>query len=78
MDPANRIEAIREAESDIEEGADFLIVKPALSYMDIIRDVRNNSHLPVVAYNVSGEYSMVKAAHKTAGLMKNRLYWKRY
>ncbi|PAV27697.1 porphobilinogen synthase [Virgibacillus profundi] len=62
MDPANRLEAIREAESDIEEGADFLIVKPALSYLDIVRDVRNNFNVPVVAYNVSGEYSMVKAA----------------
>ena len=62
MDPANRMEAIREAESDVAEGADFLIVKPALSYLDIIRDVKNNFTLPVVAYNVSGEYSMVKAA----------------
>lgn len=62
MDPANRIEALREAESDVIEGADFLIVKPALSYLDIIRDVKNNFSLPVVAYNVSGEYSMVKAA----------------
>ncbi|WP_194287342.1 porphobilinogen synthase [Gracilibacillus oryzae] len=62
MDPANRLEAMREAQSDIEEGADFLIVKPALSYMDIIRDVKNNHPVPVVAYNVSGEYSMVKAA----------------
>ena len=62
MDPSNRLEAFREAESDIEEGADFLIVKPALSYLDIIRDVRNNYHLPIVAYNVSGEYAMIKAA----------------
>lgn len=62
MDPANRLEALREAESDVIEGADFLIVKPALSYLDIIRDVKNNFNLPVVAYNVSGEYSMVKAA----------------
>ncbi|HLR40805.1 MAG TPA: porphobilinogen synthase [Virgibacillus sp.] len=62
MDPANRLEAMREAESDIHEGADFLIVKPALSYLDIVRDVKNNFNAPVVAYNVSGEYSMVKAA----------------
>ncbi|RSK28041.1 porphobilinogen synthase [Bacillus sp. HMF5848] len=62
MDPANRLEAMREAESDIAEGADFLIVKPALSYLDIIRDVKNNFNVPIVAYNVSGEYSMVKAA----------------
>ena len=62
MDPANRMEALREAESDVAEGADFLIVKPALSYLDIMRDVKNNFTLPVVAYNVSGEYAMVKAA----------------
>ncbi|HEY4565692.1 porphobilinogen synthase [Planococcaceae bacterium Storch 2/2-2] len=62
MDPANRREAIREAASDIEEGADFLIVKPALSYLDVMREVRDLTTLPVVAYNVSGEYSMVKAA----------------
>ncbi|MFK2824540.1 porphobilinogen synthase [Bacillus sp. B190/17] len=62
MDPANRLEALREAQSDMEEGADFLIVKPALSYLDIIRDVRNEFNAPVVAYNVSGEYSIVKAA----------------
>lgn len=62
MDPANRLDALREAESDIEEGADFIMVKPALSYLDIVRDVRNKCNVPVVAYNVSGEYSMVKAA----------------
>lgn len=62
MDPANRLEALKEAQSDTEEGADFLIVKPALAYMDIIREVRNEFNLPVVAYNVSGEYAMVKAA----------------
>lgn len=62
MDYSNRLEALREAQSDVEEGADFLIVKPALSYLDIIRDVRNAHHLPIVAYNVSGEYAMVKAA----------------
>ncbi|KAB2495667.1 porphobilinogen synthase [Priestia endophytica] len=62
MDPANRTEAIREAQSDVDEDADFLIVKPALSYLDIVRDVRERFNVPVVAYNVSGEYSMVKAA----------------
>ncbi|RYG74964.1 porphobilinogen synthase [Lentibacillus lipolyticus] len=62
MDPANRREALREAGSDVEEGADFLIVKPAMSFLDIVRDVRNHFDTPVVAYNVSGEYSMVKAA----------------
>ncbi|BBU40370.1 porphobilinogen synthase [Aeribacillus composti] len=62
MDPANRLEALREAEADVEQGCDFLIVKPALSYLDIVRDVKNHFNLPVVAYNVSGEYSMIKAA----------------
>lgn len=62
MDPANRLEAFREAESDVAEGADFLIVKPGLPFLDIVRDVKNNFTLPVVIYNVSGEYSMVKAA----------------
>lgn len=62
MDPSNRLEALREARSDLEEGADFLIVKPALSYLDIVRDVKNNFNVPIVAYNVSGEYAMVKAA----------------
>ncbi|RAK21364.1 porphobilinogen synthase [Anoxybacillus vitaminiphilus] len=62
MDPANRLEAFREAESDVREGADFLMVKPALAYLDIIRDMKNHFHLPLVAYNVSGEYSMIKAA----------------
>ncbi|PLR75487.1 porphobilinogen synthase [Bacillus sp. V3-13] len=62
MDPANRLEALREAESDLIEGADFLIVKPGMPYLDILRDVKNNINLPMVIYNVSGEYSMVKAA----------------
>jgi porphobilinogen synthase len=62
MDPANRLEALREAQSDMEEGADFIIVKPSLSYLDVMRDVKNEFNVPVVAYNVSGEYSMVKAA----------------
>ena len=62
MDPANRLEALREAQSDEEEGADFLMVKPALAFLDVLRDLRNQSNLPLVAYNVSGEYSMVKAA----------------
>src|SRR5699024_1636034 len=62
MDVANRREALREAQSDVDEGADFLIVKPALAYLDILRDVSNHFNLPVLAYNVSGEYSMIKAA----------------
>jgi porphobilinogen synthase len=62
MDPANRLEAQRELESDLEEGCDMMIVKPALSYLDIIRDVRNNTNVPVVAYNVSGEYAMTRTS----------------
>jgi len=62
MDPANALEAIREAESDVLEGADMLMVKPAMAYMDIIRTIKNEFDLPLVAYNVSGEYAMVKAA----------------
>ncbi|PWA06389.1 porphobilinogen synthase [Pueribacillus theae] len=62
MDPANRLEALREAESDIAEGADFLMVKPAMSFMDIIRELKDRFPYPIVAYNVSGEYSMIKAA----------------
>ncbi len=64
MDPANRREAIKEAALDIEEGADIVMVKPAMSYMDIISDVKDAFDVPVAAYNVSGEYSMVKAAAK--------------
>ncbi|WP_299226031.1 porphobilinogen synthase [Sulfurihydrogenibium sp.] len=64
MDPANRREALREVAIDIEEGADIVMVKPALSYLDIIRDLRNTFNVPIAAYNVSGEYSMIKAAGK--------------
>lgn len=62
MDPANRREALKEVALDIEEGADIVMVKPAMSYMDIISDVKETFDLPVAAYNVSGEYSMIKAA----------------
>src|SRR5699024_12386828 len=62
MDPANRLEAIREADSDELEGADFLLIKSFLAYMDLIRDVKNNTDLLLVAYTVSGEYSMMNAA----------------
>jgi len=62
MDPANRLEALRELASDIKEETDFIIVKPALAYLDIIRDIRNSCTLPIVAYHVSGEYSLIKAA----------------
>jgi porphobilinogen synthase len=64
MDPANRRESLKEVALDIEEGADIIMVKPALSYMDIISDVKDSFDVPVAAYNVSGEYSMVKAAAK--------------
>ena len=62
MDPANGSEALREVKLDVEEGADIVLVKPALSYLDIVRRVKDAFMLPVAAYNVSGEYSMLKAA----------------
>lgn len=62
MDPANFREAMREVELDIQEGADIVMVKPALAYLDVIREVKNRFGLPTAAYNVSGEYSMIKAA----------------
>jgi|TARA_Y100000031_G_scaffold151721_1_gene193496 porphobilinogen synthase len=62
MDPANLREALREVEADITEGADIIMIKPALAYLDVIRQVRNTFNCPLAAYNVSGEYSMIKAA----------------
>jgi porphobilinogen synthase len=62
MDPANAREALREARLDVEEGADMVMVKPALAYLDVIRRVKDETGVPVAAYNVSGEYSMIKAA----------------
>jgi porphobilinogen synthase len=62
MNPANRLEAIKEIKLDIEEGADIVMVKPALSYLDIIREAKNECLVPVAAYQVSGEYAMIKAA----------------
>jgi porphobilinogen synthase len=64
MDYANRIEAVKEALMDEEEGADIVMVKPAMAYLDIIREVKNRVHVPVSAYHVSGEYAMIKAASK--------------
>jgi porphobilinogen synthase len=64
MDYANRIEAVKEAVMDVDEGADIVMVKPALSYLDILRDVKNAVQVPVSAYNISGEYAMIKAAAK--------------
>jgi porphobilinogen synthase len=73
MNPANRTEALIEAELDTQEGADFLMVKPALAYLDIIRLLKDNSHLPIAAYNVSGEYAMVKAAARLGWLDGERI-----
>jgi porphobilinogen synthase len=64
MDPANRVEGLREATYDDIEGADIIMVKPALSYLDIVRDLKNNIDKPIACYNVSGEYAMIKAAEK--------------
>jgi porphobilinogen synthase len=71
MDPANGSEAVREARLDVEEGADILIVKPALPYLDVVRKIKDETQLPVAAYNVSGEYAMVKAA-AAAGYLDER------
>ena len=68
MDPANALEAIREVSMDIEEGADIIMVKPALAYLDIICRIREETDLPIAAYNVSGEYSMIKAAEEKGWL----------
>ena len=64
MDPANALEAIREVNMDVEEGADIIMVKPALPYLDIISRVKEEFDLPLAAYNVSGEYAMIKAAEE--------------
>lgn len=72
MDFANRKEAVRETLLDVEEGADIVMVKPALSYLDIIREVKNNVHVPVSAYQVSGEYAMIKAAAKMGWLTEEK------
>ncbi|MDU1540704.1 Delta-aminolevulinic acid dehydratase [uncultured Clostridium sp.] len=74
MDPANSNEALIEAELDVLEGADMLMVKPALSYLDVIRRVKDNFDLPLVAYNVSGEYSMLKLAVKEGLLSEDAIY----
>ncbi len=73
MDPANRNEALLEATYDDMEGADILMVKPALCYLDIIRDLRNNFDKPIAAYNVSGEYAMVKAAAANGWIDEKRI-----
>lgn len=73
MEPANRREALREVLLDVAEGADMVMVKPALAYMDLIRDVREAVDLPVAAYNVSGEYAMVKAAARNGWIDERRV-----
>ena len=75
MNPANRLEAIREVELDVAEGADIVMVKPALSYLDIIREVKNSVNVPVSAYNVSGEYAMIKASAKMGWINENEAMW---
>lgn len=73
MDPANRLEALREAASDIEEGADIIMVKPGLPYLDILRDLRNEFSMPLAVYNVSGEYSMIKGAASNGWIDEERV-----
>jgi porphobilinogen synthase len=72
MDYSNRIEAIKETILDVEEGADIVMVKPALAYLDIIREVKNAVNVPVSAYNISGEYAMIKAASKMGWLNEDK------
>ncbi|MGN6567355.1 MAG: porphobilinogen synthase [Flavipsychrobacter sp.] len=72
MDYANRLEAIKETIMDVEEGADIVMVKPAMAYLDIIREIKNEVTLPVSAYHVSGEYAMIKAAAKMGWLDENK------
>jgi porphobilinogen synthase len=72
MDYANRLEAVKEALSDVEEGADIVMVKPALSYLDIIREVKNAVQVPVSAYNISGEYAMIKAAARMGWINEDK------
>lgn len=73
MDPANAREAMREMQDDLEEGADMLIVKPALAYLDILKTARERFSVPIIAYNVSGEYSMVKAAAERGWIDEKRI-----
>lgn len=73
MDCANRIEAVKEVKADVEEGADIVMVKPALPYLDIIREAKNNVSVPVSAYQVSGEYAMIKAAAKIGWLDEEKV-----
>jgi len=72
MDVGNREEAINEVRNDIEEGADIVMIKPGISYLDIIRDIKNNFNIPISAYQVSGEYAMIKAASKNGWIDENQ------
>jgi porphobilinogen synthase len=72
MDYSNRLEAVRETIMDVEEGADIVMVKPAMAYLDIIREVKNAVTVPVSAYNISGEYAMIKAAAKMGWIDENK------
>lgn len=73
MDYANRIEAIKEALSDVEEGADMVMVKPGIAYLDIVREIKNTVHVPVTVYQVSGEYAMIKAAAERGWLDNDKI-----
>ena len=73
MDPANRLEALREALTDVEEGADMVMVKPALAYLDVLREVRDAVEVPVAAYAVSGEYAMIEAAAAKGWVDRDRI-----
>jgi porphobilinogen synthase len=72
MDYANRREAIKETQMDVAEGADIVMIKPAMAYLDIIREIRNAVDIPVSAYHVSGEYAMIKAAAKMGWLNEDK------
>ena len=73
MDPANRLDAMREVLSDEKEGADFVMVKPSMAFLDVMREIKNHTVLPLVAYNVSGEYSMIKAAAQNGWIDEDKI-----
>ena len=73
MDPANGREALREVAADVAEGADYVIAKPAIAYLDVLKDISLHFDLPIVAYNVSGEYAMVKAAAANGWIDERRV-----
>ena len=73
MDPANGEEALREVEQDIKEGADLIIAKPAMAYLDVLKDISIHYNIPIVAYNVSGEYAMIEAAAQMNLIDRDRI-----